>query len=192
MPLDWTGQVPGNAFDFGPRVTRIEDDCLDIAAQHEVSMYVGLDVVDVVLVNRARDGSCIPRHPCQVAFQSNAEVGRLEGAVGVAERRPEQSFSLEPQMDGAESWSSARCSSTKIQGTVLWSLIDGRPVIGGPKDFLLPQPPSSTRVGRGITTSDAGLELVAIQPLSRHFCEDGRPSDCDLRVEVDRHTHAVI
>lgn len=105
VPLDGAAQDVRGGLDRGAPMAGAEHHRLDIVGKPDRAVDVGFDVVVEWIIGTLRVGPRDQVHPL-----CNAEVGRGEDAVRMAEGRARQHRDAQPQMGRAET----RCSADRV------------------------------------------------------------------------------
>ncbi len=142
MPFDGTFQSRRSGLDFCFPVTGIKHDRLDIHSQVEWSVNMSFDVAV----------ECIDFRPFPFSQRDqpkpirDAEICRLEVAVGVTECSAGQQVACQPEVAGPEARRAAGFMTKIVQCAVFRSKSGTRFIIDRSKNSTFPVPAVTTRV----------------------------------------------
>src|SRR5258707_15269091 len=96
MPFDWAREAVSCGFDLCAAITGVQHQCLYVTVEPDRSVNLRLDVtvhgIQLVRLSELDERAAV----------GYAEVGRLGGTVGVAERGATEGLDAEPEVRGAE------------------------------------------------------------------------------------------
>ena len=134
---------------------------------------------------RNAGGRRTPRRGKRSKRAAVAISGRLEHAVGVAERAAVEHGLAQPQVGGTEPRRRTDPAPAVVERAVLRPLRLGRVVVGATEDALLPLPAVPAGMGGEPAVAGARLELGAVHAVPGDPLQHGEVGDLAFGVEVE-------